>query len=87
MDKITRMDGFGKLTREQQLELLNYKDNFVGLSWSANASKGAKSYADWSIYKKDGIPIVKEFRKEMIAKEVQLEKNIQKKIDDMLERK
>ena len=42
MDRITRMDGFEKLTREQQLEVLNYEDNFVGLSKSANASKGPK---------------------------------------------
>lgn len=42
MDRITRMDGFEKLTIEQQLEVLNYEDNFVGLSKSANASKGAK---------------------------------------------
>ena len=86
MDKITRMDGFGELTRDQQLEILNYEDNFVGLSQSANASKGAKSYADWTIYKKDGTLIDEAFRKEMIARETQLEKTIQKMIDDMLGR-
>ena len=42
MKKITCMDNFEKLTYEEQLEVLNYKDNFIGLSKSANTSKGSK---------------------------------------------
>ena len=52
MDKITRMEGFDKLTFEQQLEILNNPENFVGLSEAANTSKGNKSYAEWTIIKK-----------------------------------
>ncbi|GGJ41873.1 hypothetical protein [Virgibacillus salexigens] len=39
MKEITEMDGFSRLTREQQIEILNLKDKFVGLGKSSNASK------------------------------------------------
>uniref|UniRef100_UPI00403FA6B6 hypothetical protein n=1 Tax=Paenibacillus sp. FSL R5-0701 TaxID=2921654 RepID=UPI00403FA6B6 len=42
MNNITKMDGFGKLTKSQQLEVLNNPDNFIGLSKSANTSKQSK---------------------------------------------
>ena len=62
MDKITKMENFDKLTTENKLKVLNYEDNFTGLSRSANASKGAKSYSEWTTYKKDNIPISQEYR-------------------------
>ncbi|WP_206671189.1 hypothetical protein [Clostridium estertheticum] len=43
MKVITDMKGFSQLSEQQQIEILNLKDNFVGLSKSSNASKGAKS--------------------------------------------
>ena len=52
MDNIAKMDGFEMLTREQQIEVLNNPKNFIGLSESANKSKGPKSYSDWTVYKK-----------------------------------
>ncbi|WP_199884109.1 hypothetical protein [Anaerosinus massiliensis] len=52
MDKITRMEGFDKLTYEQQLKVLNNSENFTGLSKTANTSKGSKSYEEWTAYKK-----------------------------------
>nr|WP_303740918.1 hypothetical protein [Bacillus wiedmannii] len=39
MDRIVSVDGFGNLTEKQQLEVLNYPENFTGLSNSANTSK------------------------------------------------
>ncbi|MGE7901686.1 hypothetical protein ACQKOI_24855 [Bacillus paramycoides] len=39
MDKIASMDGFGNLTKKQQLEVLNNSENFTGLIKSANTSK------------------------------------------------
>ena len=83
MDRITRMDGFEKLTIVQQLEVLNYEDNFVGLSKSANASKGAKTYEDWTLYKKTGVPIDPAFRAEMM-KEKKLERLFQGMIDNFV---
>ncbi len=37
---ITEMDGFSNLTYSDQVAVLNYKPNFVGLSETANTSKG-----------------------------------------------
>jgi len=68
MKEITKMDGFSRLSREQQIEILNLKDNFVGLGKSSNASKGAHSWADWKGHSKIGeVPV--NVRKEMLEKE------------------
>ncbi|WP_231692057.1 hypothetical protein [Bacillus cereus] len=63
MDNIAKMDGFEMLTREQQIEVLNNPKNFIGLSESANKSKGPKSYSDWTVYKKENLMIDSTFRK------------------------
>jgi hypothetical protein len=82
MDKITKMDGFDKLTREQQMAVLNNPNNFVGLSESANCSKGSKSYTEWTEHKSKNVEVDHEFRKNMIEKESQLEGQLQQQIDD-----
>ena len=85
MDKITKMDGFGKLTKEQKLEVLNNPENFIGLSKSANTSKGSKSYEEWTHYKKDKpgqIEVDPDFRNEMIKREKELERKLQQQIDE-----
>ncbi|MDD9149075.1 hypothetical protein OYT88_10980 [Sporolactobacillus sp. CQH2019] len=46
MDKISRMEGFDRLTEKQQLEVLNNPKNFIGLSRTANGSKQDKSYEE-----------------------------------------
>jgi hypothetical protein len=84
MDKITRMEGFDRLTRQQQLKVLNNRENFVGLSESANTSKGAKSYQDWTMYKRENIPVDPDFRNLMIQREAQVERILQQQIDDFL---
>jgi hypothetical protein len=84
MDKIAQMRDFENLTFEQQKAVLNYKKNFIGLSETANTSKGPKSYQDWTEYKKQGIKVSDKFRKKMIAKEKVLEKELQNHIDDLL---
>ncbi|WP_082181039.1 hypothetical protein [Bacillus wiedmannii] len=85
MDRITNMDGFGNLTEKQQLEVLNKPENFTGLSKSANTSKQSKSYEEWTLYKKgtpDEIEVSPDFRSKMITREKQLERILQKQIDD-----
>ncbi|MED3244664.1 hypothetical protein P4374_33935, partial [Bacillus thuringiensis] len=85
MDRIANMDGFGNLTEKQQLEVLNNPENFTGLSKSANTSKQSKSYEEWTHYKKgtpDEIEVSPDFRSKMITREKQLERILQKKIDD-----
>ena len=84
MKKIVTMEGFDKLSSEQQLSVLNFEENFIGLSKSANTSKGAKSYSDWTMYKKTNTPINPIFREEMIRKEAILEGKLQSMIDNFI---
>ncbi|ATI60465.1 TPA: hypothetical protein ACGSMF_000115 [Bacillus cereus] len=85
MKNIANMEKFYKLTKEQQLKVLNNEENFLGLSEAANKSKGSKSYSDWTIYKKEKIEVDPKFREEMIKKEKKLEMKLQKQIDDFVE--
>jgi len=87
MDKITRMDGFGKLTLEQQVKVFNNPENFVGLSKAANTSKGSKAFEEWTMYKKENIPVDPVFRENMMKKAAELEGKLQKQIDDLLKLK
>ena len=84
MKKIVTMEGFDKLSSEQQLSVLNFEENFIGLSKSGNTSKGAKSYSDWTMYKKTNTPINPIFREEMIRKEAILEGKPQSMIDNFI---
>ncbi|HDR7379292.1 TPA: hypothetical protein QCX22_004492 [Bacillus toyonensis] len=85
MDRIASMDGFGNLTEKQELEVLNKPENFTGLSKSVNTSKQSKLYKAWTHYKKgtpDEIEVSPDFRSKMITREKQLERILQKQIDD-----
>ncbi|KYZ66652.1 MULTISPECIES: hypothetical protein [Bacillus] len=85
MEIIASMDYFGHFTGKQQLEVLNNPENFTGLSKSANTSKQSKSYEEWTHYKKgtpDEIEVSPDFRSKMITREKQLERILQKQIDD-----
>ena len=84
MDKIAKMKNFDKLSTENQIKVLNYEENFTGLSKSANTSKGAKSYSEWTTYKKENIPISMECKAEMMKKESALEPVLQGMIDGLL---
>ena len=83
-DIISRMPNFGKLSFEDQLKVANYEPNFVGLSRSANASKGNKTYAEWTTFKKDNIPVDSSFRKQMMEKEIKLNYELQRYINSMV---
>ncbi|WP_232816298.1 hypothetical protein [Chryseobacterium capnotolerans] len=87
MDEISRMDGFGKLTKEQQITVLNNKGNFKGLSETANTSKGSKSYEEWTEYKKEGIKVDENFRQEMMKKAEEMRTTIQEQINNFLKDK
>ncbi len=82
LERMARMEGFETLTYNQQKEIANFVENFIGLSEAANTSKGSKSFADWYIYKKENIPVNPEFREKMILKEKELEIKIQEMIDE-----
>jgi hypothetical protein len=77
VDRINKMDGFKDLTETQQLTVLNYPDNFIGLSRSANASKGASSYADWLMHQKSGLMVNPLFTTEMTHLDTALSSRLQ----------
>lgn len=85
MDEVTRMDNFDKLTKDQQIAVLNNENNFIGLSEAANKSKGKLSYEEWTEYKKEGIKVDESFRTKMIKKSEELRKELQKQINNFLE--
>jgi len=84
MKTITEMDGFSDLTFENQLKVLNNPENFVGLSETANTSKGSKTFAEWTEYKKGNIKVDENFRRTMMAREKELEPILQQQIKDLL---
>ena len=73
--------GFGELSYEEMLFVARYKGNFEGLSKAANASKGAKSFAEWLQHKASGTIVAPGFRCEMFLKEVKAEDEILALID------
>jgi hypothetical protein len=84
MKKITEMEGFPDLTFNNQLKVLNNPENFVGLSETANKSKGSKTFAEWTEYKKGNIKVDEQFRQMMIAREAEIQTKLQQQIKDLL---
>lgn len=84
MKRIAEMDGFDALSFDDQLLVLNNPDNFIGLSRSANRSRGARHFSEWTKHEQLGIEVNPVFRQEMILKERQLEGQLQQQIDDLL---
>lgn len=76
LKRLIQESGFGELSYEEMLLIARYKGNFAGLSKSANASKGAKSFAEWLEHKSAGIKVDPQFRREMFLKEVKAEDEI-----------
>ena len=75
------MEGFEKLTLKQKLDVLNYEENFIGLSKTANTSKCSNSYSEWIRNVKENILISADFKSAMISMERELEAVLQNLID------
>lgn len=75
------MEGFEKLTLKQKLDVLNYEENFIGLSKTANTSKCSNSYSEWIRNVKENILISADFKSAMISMERKLEAVLQNLID------
>lgn len=90
MKTITEMKGFDQLSKADQLKVLNYRNkftlSFVGLSKTANTSKGASSFSDWSQYKKMGIPVNPAFKQQMIQREKDNATELQNYINTLLKK-
>ncbi len=84
MDTIARMRGFELLTTAEKLRILNDSDNFIGLSETANTSKGSKSFEEWTTYDKGGIDVDPDFRDRMIQRERDTRGVLEGRIEDIL---
>ena len=84
MKKVVEMPGFSQLSAEQKEEVLNLKDNFIGLGKPTNASKGAKSWTEWRGHSVLG-EVPDSVRKEMLEKERKAKLALQKAIKEGLE--
>jgi hypothetical protein len=79
---IVEMDGFARLTTDNQLEILNLEDNLVPMDSSTNASRGNKP---WSRFREvNGVAIDAGVRTTMATKEAQLRTVIEQKIQEKL---
>ena len=87
MKEITGMPGFSQLSRADQLDILNMSDNFVGLSRSANPSKGSQSFGEWLQHKGTGTPVSPALRNEYMMKEAELKRKLQEEIKRRLKAK
>jgi uncharacterized Zn-binding protein involved in type VI secretion len=84
MKAITEKPGFVDLTEANQLKVLNNPDNFIGLSETANTSKGAKTYEQWVLYKKGNVAVDPVFRARMMQEETRLHGVLQEQINTLL---
>lgn len=82
-NKVCDMKGFGRLGDQNQKAVLNDERNFMGLDRRTNASKSDKSWAEWSGHPELG-PVPDKLRKQMVAREQVLEKELQAEIDRRL---
>ncbi|MCP1124629.1 LXG domain-containing protein [Bacillus sp. 3103sda1] len=84
MKEITDMEDFDLLPREQQIEVLNMNENFVGLGKPTNASKGAKDWSTWPGHPKYG-EVPENIRLEMLEREAVAREALKKSIKERLQ--
>lgn len=85
MKEIVDMPGFSQLSREQQIEVLNLKYNFIGLGKTTNASKGAKNWSDWQGNSKLG-EIPSDVRSRMLELDATAREALMKAIEERLKK-
>jgi hypothetical protein len=83
--EIVNTPSFSQLTESQQIEILNLRDNFIGLGKSTNASKGAKSWNDWIGHSKLG-EVPSDVRDNMLELESSARTALQKAIEERLKK-
>jgi len=85
MKEIVNLPGFSQLSESQQIEILNLRDNFIGLGKSTNASKGAKNWTDWVGHSKLG-EVPSDLRSNMLELEGSARTALQKPIEERLKK-
>jgi len=81
--EVVQFEGFETLSLSDQIEILNLRENFMGLGKPSNTSKGAKSWAEWQGHSRLG-KIPDEIRGKMIKRDRAARDAIRKAIDDKL---
>ncbi|WP_255289602.1 hypothetical protein [Bacillus cereus] len=84
MKEITEIEGFNMLPREQQIEVFNMDENFVGLGKPTNASKGAKDWSTWPGHPRYG-EVPENIRIKMLEHEVAAREALRKSIKERLQ--
>ena len=82
--EIIQMDGFNKLTRQQQLEVLNLDDNLLPQSLSTSSSKLDRSLSEWFSGTPLGRTVPKNRRPDLLAREARARQAIREAIESRL---
>lgn len=85
--KIIGMDGFEDLSTENQLKVLNYEENFIGMAGGINASRQDKTFREWAKsggHFLHGTPVNQKELNKLLHKEEELDKKLRLMIDDLL---
>lgn len=86
MKEITQMEGFSRLTTEQQAKILNDPENFMVMEKSVNSSKQDKTWSEWEGHPDfDPHPLPKNHpvRQKMIGEEARIRSQLRQKIKDL----
>lgn len=86
LKEITEQPGFDKSSFDDQKEIANLKENFMGLGKPSNASKGSKPISEWSGHSKLGA-ISKERQQMLNEKDKSARAAITKAISERLNKK
>lgn len=82
VNEISQMEGFSRLTPEQQVEILNMEGNFMALDKRINSSKQDMTFSEWKGHPEFG-EIDPAKRQALLAKETEARAAIQKRIGEL----
>jgi hypothetical protein len=85
LKEVTQMPGFNRLTFEGQVEVINLRENIMGLGKSSNASKGARSWVEWKGHSRLG-PVPAAVREQMLEAEAAARAALERAIQERLKR-
>lgn len=82
--RITGFKDFGRLTYDEQMNVINNHKNFVWLEGGANCSKGERPWCDWDEYKKMGEKVPQELKEKWMKIEQEVESELHQQIKEIL---
>ena len=82
-DEIMRMPRLVKLQPNEIKEIVNLRENIMGLGKPSNASKGALSWSDWNGYSRLG-PVSPDVRASMLQRESEARSALQRALEERL---